>query len=158
MKIRIARKSDVINLVLIFKQYNTFLDKLTSKKRILFNKPKYNQDEVIEKSIEKRISSKKQKILVAEENGKIIGSISGWINTHEVLGKKYKIGTLGYLIVDKEFQKKGISSKLKDELFNWFKKEDCKFITLEVNSNNPAKKIYEKWNFKTYYEKMLIKL
>lgn len=106
------------------------------------------------------ILNKNYQIIVAELDGEVVGTVSGWINNHKnsLFEDKCKIGTFGYLVVKKEFQNKGISSKLKNEIFKWFKSRKCDFVTLEVNKNNPAKKIYEKWKFKTYSEKMLIKI
>ena len=160
MKIRTGKRSDLNKLVPLFIQYNKFLWGLLPKKGSFFTKPKDNFDYYIKKSVNQMISNKEHKILVAESDGEIVGTVSGWINNHKnsLFKDKCKIGTFGYLVVKKGFQNEGISSKLKDEIFKWFKSRKCNFVTLEVNTNNPAKKIYEKWQFKTYSEKMLIKL
>jgi ribosomal protein S18 acetylase RimI-like enzyme len=160
MIIRIAKKEDVKNLLPLFIEYNKFLWKLLPKKESFFKNPRDNFDNYIKKSLNQMISDKKHKMLVAEIDNALVGSISGWINNYKnsLFEDSCKVGTFGYLIVKKDFQNNGISSKLKEGIFNWFKEKKCKFVTLEVNTNNPAKNIYKKWNFKTYSEKMLIPL
>ena len=123
MKIRTAKRSDLNKLLPLFIEYNKFLWGLLPKRESFFTKPKANFDFYIKKSINQMILNKKHRILVAELNGEIIGTVSGWINNHKnsLFEDKCKIGTFGYLVVKKRFQNKGISSKLKDEIFKWFK-------------------------------------
>ncbi|MFP4119022.1 MAG: GNAT family N-acetyltransferase [Candidatus Woesearchaeota archaeon] len=160
MKIRAAKQEDLQELLSLFIEYNTFLWTLESKKESFFKEPKKQYQKYILKSLQEMIRSKKQKILVAKTEGKIIGSVSGWVNKYEnsLFEDDCRIGTLGYLIVKKEFQKKGISTELKNRLFEWFKKKNCEFVNLEVSNKNPAKQIYERWGFEKYSEKMKIPL
>jgi len=160
MTIRIATLGDVNELLPLFVEYNEYLWSLLSKKESFFKKPKKNFKYYIRKSLIQMISNNKHRILVLEIDGKIVGSISGWINYHKnsLFEDSCRIGTLGYLMVIKNYRNKGLSSLLKTEIFKWFKKRKCDFIVLDVNTNNPAKNIYNKWAFKKYSEKMLIPL
>lgn len=62
------------------------------------------------------------------------------------------------IIVNKNFHKRGIATKLHLELKKWFITKNCNFIRLEVSKNNPAIKLYEKWGFECDHIKMLQKL
>jgi len=44
------------------------------------------------------------------------------------------------------------------ELLAWFNKKNCKFVSLSVNANNNARKIYQKWGFEIFYLRMIKKL
>jgi GNAT superfamily N-acetyltransferase len=57
--------------------------------------------------------------------------------------------------ISKDYRGKGLSSKCKDELFAWFKKNNCNYINLSVLDANNAKHIYKKWGFKTVLNTMV---
>lgn len=159
MIIRLAKKRDLEDLVPLFVEYNQSLWKLLPKRDSFFKNPKKNFPVYIKKSLSYLLSNKKYHILVAEESGKLIGTISGWVEKerNSLFQDFCVIGNLGYFVVKKEFVGRRIGSKLKKELFIYFKNKKVNFIALEVNSNNTAKAIYQKWGFKTYSEKMLLK-
>lgn len=158
MIIRKARKEDLEGLIPLFTEYNESLWKLLPKRESFFKYPKNNFPEYIKKSLIYLLSSKKYNILVAEESGELIGTISGWVEKEKnsLFQDFCIIGNLGYFVVKKKFSGKGVGSKLKKELFLYFKNKKVNFIVLEVNSNNPAKDIYKNWGFKPYSEKMLL--
>jgi ribosomal protein S18 acetylase RimI-like enzyme len=156
MIIRVAKKDDLEKLVPLFVEYNQSLWKLLPKKDSFFKNPKNNFPVYIKKSVSYLLSHKKYYILVAEESGKLVGTVSGWVEKerNSLFKDSCILGNLGYFVVKKEFAGRGIGSRLKRELFLYFKNKKVNFITLEVNLNNPAKEIYKKWGFKTYSEKM----
>ncbi len=54
------------------------------------------------------------------------------------------------IVVKKDYRQNGIGSKLLEKLIQEAKQKNVKSLTLEVNANNiPAKKLYEKYGFKT---------
>lgn len=60
---------------------------------------------------------------------------------------KYIWWELNHLFVDEKYRWNWFSTKLKDELFKWFKEQKVSFIEIWVNNSNPSYKIYKKWWF-----------
>jgi len=80
------------------------------------------------------------KCLVYEENG-----ILGVIVFEEIYGRI----ELDYIIVDDNYRRLGIASKLMDYLVYYAKNNSVSNITLEVNENNTsAINLYKKYKFK----------
>ena len=79
------------------------------------------------------------KCLVFEENG-----ILGIIVFEEIYGRI----ELDYIIVDENYRRLGIASKLMEYLINYVKNNNISNITLEVNeSNTSALNLYKKCGF-----------
>lgn len=99
--------------------------------------------------IEKRIKSRKEIFLIAEENEKIIGLIDGYIldNNHHI----EKVGYLDHLCVKKDYRKLGIAKKLIDDFSIKMKNKKVGYIKLNAFENNiPAINLYKKLGFKEY--------
>ncbi|RLG12326.1 hypothetical protein DRN73_02775 [Candidatus Pacearchaeota archaeon] len=96
----------------------------------------------------------KSKIVLAIENKEILGYLLGKIekDLYE------ESGNISEIFVKKEFRGKGISTRLKDTFLNFLHKNKISICRIEVNPNNPAKKIYEKWGFKVKKYRMDLKL
>jgi len=94
--------------------------------------------------------------LVVEDNKKLIGFAFGTIqkNIHMIF-ETVKFGMLDHIWITNNFRGQGLASKLKNELFEWFKEKDCKYIKLLVLDSNTAKKIYEKWGFEIVLDSMV---
>lgn len=80
--------------------------------------------------------------------------VVGYICADQVLDE----GHILNLAVDRKFRRLGIASALVSYIINYLKNNGCKYIFLEVRiSNEVAKKMYEKFNFrvlgirKSYY-------
>lgn len=91
------------------------------------------------------------KYFVAKAGNKIIGFAGTWIILDEA-----HITNIG---VHPDYRKQGVASKLLEELLFFCKKASCTAFTLEVRSSNEAAKaLYGKYNFKQdgirkgYYE------
>ena len=57
------------------------------------------------------------------------------------------------LYVEKSYRNKGIATKLIEYAISWIKDRNCESIDVSVIvANTNAKKIYEKFGFKTYKE------
>lgn len=89
-----------------------------------------------------------------KENGKIIATISG----HEKAVPKTNVAYIDNILVTKKHQGKGYSKILINEFFKRMKERGLKYCQLDVKENNPAKKIYEKWDFITEQIQMTKKL
>ena len=98
------------------------------------------------KSIRKKINSRKEILLVAEMDQKIVGVIDGYII--DSIHYKEKVSFLEHLCVDKKYRKKRIATELIQEFSNKSKEKGAPYIKLyafEKNSN--AIKLYNKLGF-----------
>ena len=87
------------------------------------------------------LNNKNSKIIAAKLNDEIIGFAS--------LSIVLDIAEITNIVVKKAFRGKGFSVLLLQELINIAKKNNCKYINLEVNSNNiVAINLYKKFKFK----------
>lgn len=105
-----------------------------------------------EKSFYDELTKNKMAIyIVAKENNEIIGYGGMWHVINE--------GHITNIAVKNEYRRKGIGSKIIDELINIAKEKEMIGITLEVRtSNNIAQNLYKKKGFiiegirKEYYD------
>lgn len=159
MKIRAAKIQDIEKIIPIFLDYERASeDYLSNKYKSLRNKKKPLK-KYIKKAFERDIKQKNSKFLVLETDNNIVGYIFGEIrdDTHPLF-KRPKTGEFNDLAVLKEYQGKGIASKLWKELEKWFIQKNCEMISLSVNINNPAQEIYTKWGFEKFYLRMIKKI
>ena len=159
MIIRTAKMKDIDQIMVVFKDYdNASIDYLPTKYKLMRNKKKPIEKH-IKLALEKDIKQKDSKYLVMEDKDKIVGYIFGEIrdDSHPLYDRP-KTGELNDLAVLKEHQGKGISTKLWEELWAWFKKNKCEMVTLSVNCNNKAQEIYKKWGFDLFYWRMIKKI
>ncbi|MBO3373359.1 GNAT family N-acetyltransferase [Clostridium perfringens] len=104
---------------------------------------KYEEEELIKEKIINR--GKNQYWYVAEENGKVIGL--GILMNHGNLRKKH-VGVIT-LMVNSDYQNKGVGSLLMDKLINL--SESLNIIRLELcvfRDNYKAINLYKKFGFK----------
>ncbi len=125
--------------------------------RVFKNKKK--PYETIKNSVEKKITNEKNLILIAYEEKEIVGFMTGILREfNHLVYEPFTYGEIMNLWVKEEFRKNGISSELRDELFKWFKVNECKYIRLQMLDSNPALGIYEKWGFEPVLKIMKKKL
>lgn len=95
-----------------------------------------------ERNYEEILNDKDKGIFLAKENNKIIGfigySFQKWNNSIQVIN----------IFVKPDFRKKGIGSRLIQELINFSKKTDYRVIIAEAPSNTNAPKLYLKNGFR----------
>lgn len=162
MKIREATKKDVLGVYPLFlelikseenffRKSINFFDKLGKRKKEF---EKNSKTELL-KDIENRNSI----LLVAEEDDKIIGYISGnFVDAKNPFYDSIMLGYLKHIIILKEYQKKGISKELSKRLDDWFKEKKCNFVYLEVFSVNPVVRKFRKLGYNEVTNKMWKKL
>ena len=159
MQVRKARIKDIEQIKTVFMEYEEASVNYIPKKYQYLRKKKGPLNQKIKLALTKDIKEKDSLFLVAEENHKVVGYIFGKIRDDKhPLFNPPKTGELDTVAVLKSHQGKGISSKLWKELLKWFAKKKCVFITLSVNSNNPAQEIYKKWGFELFYLRMIRKV
>lgn len=109
----------------------------------------YNVSEKQKEEIQKRIKSRKEIFLAAEEDDKIIGLIDGYIidNSSHI----EKVGYLDHLCVNKKYRKLGIGENLIKEFSNKMKNKNVTYLKLNAFEKNlPAIALYEKLGFEEY--------
>jgi len=95
--------------------------------------------------IQKKLSRDPDLFLVAEENGRVIGTIIG--------GYDGRRGLIYHLAVHKDFRQKGLGSRLLAEVEARLRAKGCLKCYLMVTPDNPeAEHFYQKrgWHFMDY--------
>lgn len=138
MQIIKIKKSDKEELYKLALEENKELNKHISRK---IYKVKLTK-ELFEKLFKTHFGKDKYFFGIKEED-KIVAILSGYIKPVP----NADVGYIGNLFVSKKFQGKGYSTLLKNHFFKWLKGKDIKYCQLNVYDKNPAKKIYEKWDF-----------
>lgn len=146
MKIRKAKQQDIDQLT----KYGNILLKQHSDLDPYFT-PIENADKTYRKFLETSLNSEDKILLVAEDNGKLLGYAVAEIQTRSPIFKISKNGYINDVFVLEEFRKLGVASKLLVEIKNWFKAKDVKYIELAVLANNEiGKKTWAKFGFEAY--------
>ena len=151
--IRKAKLNDVDNIVdLWLEGYDTQVDIIREHcpqhlKDFIF---KDDCVEILKDFIRKTIYSKNSRIYLSEENNKPFGYIKFSLVKISPVCKIEKFGRIDNIYIKAEYQGKGISSKLKDEAFNWIKKKGVnRFQLLVFQDNIQAINVYKNWGFST---------
>ena len=97
------------------------------------------------------LKTKKGYLIVAEEDGIIIGYNLAQIKKEIPVFKLKRIGLIADLYIKKEFRGQRIATLFKNEAVKWFKKRNIKYMSISVYPDNPhAHEIYKKWGFFDY--------
>jgi len=152
MNIRVANSKDILGIYECFLDMAETEDK-SSKKIASFlmevRKRRKDFETSAKKELLREIREKNSIYLIAEQNEEIAGYIYGSIkNTKSPFFKLPKIGYFNALVVRKKFRGLGIAKMLHQELEKWLRKNGCKYIYLEVFSENSASELYFKWGYK----------
>ena len=90
---------------------------------------------------EQQLASSSQFLIVAENDGsvkKIVGFISGYIKYLFPWFKFSSVGHISFLVIDPEYQKKGIGKELAEGAKKWFSSRDLNYIEVFTNEKNEA--------------------
>ena len=92
-------------------------------------------------------------IVLAVKNKKIIGYLAG------IIEKDFyeKYGYISEIFVSREYRNKGLSTQLKNKFVDFLKTRDINICRIDVNPDNPAKELYEKWGFNINKYRMSLK-
>jgi len=154
MKIRKATARDMDEITGLLIEFKEELTDFEPEDLKIFRKKEKSLN-LIKKSVKKEVENKNGRLLVADDNGKIIGFAYGTIlDYNHMVFRTLRYGKLNHLWVRNKYRKKGISSTLKEDMFSWFKQKKCKYIELLVLDGNHAKDIYKKWGFEVVLDTM----
>ena len=113
---------------------------------------------VVTNMYENYIEDSNKLLIVAEENDEIVGYLYGIIKPNDDT-YKYVIAKLDALYIDNNYRNKGIATSLIQYFKKWAVSKKAHKIEVNVFSNNiKAKRLYEKNNFKTTSETLIINL
>lgn len=134
--------NDVKNLLA---QLQKYIQKIDASGNTLFN------DEFKEKYFKEKLEEVKKyngKILLYEEDGKIVGLVIGFINNEKEETIEYKVpkrGRITELVVSEKMRSKGIGTILLKEMEKYLKSVGCIDVLLGVLSyNEDAIEFYKK--------------
>jgi GNAT superfamily N-acetyltransferase len=151
MILRKANLSDVPKIMELWKEFMEHYDNVLireNKSLEPYLKKKKSAAQKFRKFARKAIRSKNEAIFMAEVDGKPAGYCLMFIQKNNPIYEIEKLGYISDLFVRKEYQGMGISSRLKDEAFKWFKKKGIKYLAINVlKDNKHAHRVYEKWGF-----------
>lgn len=104
----------------------------------------------------KNLKNKKKVILVAEENGKVVGFSHCEITFPPPIFKKKKVAEIHDFAISKKERSKGIGRKMMKALLVVLKKKGVKLARLEVHHKNErAEKFYRKYGFSDHMIHMM---
>jgi L-amino acid N-acyltransferase YncA len=145
MEIRKAQIKDLKNIDEVYKEGIIDEEKSSSprksKREILKELNKSKKDRL--KGFSKAIRSSKEKVLVYEKNGRIVG-----FGVAVLKGRK-RGAELALIYLRKTCRKKGIGSRIVKELMKWLKEKGEKevFVTMDV-ANKASINLHKKVGFK----------
>jgi ribosomal protein S18 acetylase RimI-like enzyme len=90
-------------------------------------------------------------VFIAIDQDKPVGIITGRIYTTLLIRRLPKKGHISNLFIEPTHRKKGLASKLANELLNWFKTEGIEDVHLGAAlQNDPALQMFKKLGFQEY--------
>ncbi|MEW7290963.1 GNAT family N-acetyltransferase [Aquimarina sp. 2304DJ70-9] len=105
------------------------------------------------------ITSGHTEVVVAEIDNEIVGSGYGQIRDRLDYFKQKQLGYIGFMYVKEAHRGKGVSQKIIQYLYDWFKTKDLEEVRLTVYEKNPrAIRAYEKVGFEKHLIEMRINL
>ena len=153
MTVRSAENKDTPELITLAKQIIDMHRELDA-----YYKPSYAYEN-FDAEVQSWLEDKDTRVLVAEEDGKLIGYIRGVVEDAPTFASVKRIGVVYDTFVAEEFRKKGIGKKLFAELLAWFREQGVKNVELNVDARNPAAiALWRKSGFKDYKLRMRLDL
>jgi ribosomal protein S18 acetylase RimI-like enzyme len=147
IKIRKTIPEDRQQLIKIFIEFINYLNNSVRTDEVKNMEELRDFSKNIDQFVEEIFTDNNKITLVAVDNESIVGFISG-----EIKKKKHKkmdkYGYINDLYVSSEHQNKKIGSSLMYRVQDEFKKNNCKYLSLNCNYNNvQALAIYKQWGF-----------
>lgn len=84
------------------------------------------------------MNSQSQIIMVALDKEKIVGFIAGYIKPLFPWFQIKNVGHISFLVVQKNYQKRGIGRNLTNKLEKWFKEQNLQYIEVYTNEKNQS--------------------
>ena len=108
-----------------------------------------------EKTLKKKLKSDDALVLVALEQGRVVGFALAIIGNRQSIFRVPKVGTISDLGIKKEFRRQGIGKKMLVEIKAWFVKNDVSLIEVAVLAKNEvAASFWTKQEFQDFSHRM----
>ncbi len=103
------------------------------------------------KYLENKFDEISTKLVVAEEDGKVVGFMLCLLSPNTPVFKERKIGVISDVFVLEERRRKGVAKKMLDVAVKWFKKNKVRSVRLGVaNDNLEARAAWRRLGFEPY--------
>ncbi|MFH1578829.1 MAG: GNAT family N-acetyltransferase [Thermoplasmatota archaeon] len=103
------------------------------------------------KYLEDKFDEISTKLIVAEEDGKVVGFMLCLLSPNTPVFKERKIGVISDVFVLEERRRKGVTKKMLDVAVKWFKKNKVRSVRLGVaNDNLEARAVWRQMGFEPY--------
>lgn len=96
-------------------------------------------------------------VLVAEKEGRLVGFVLV-SRARFVLDTSRTTGAITDIYVEPDERRRGIGSRLLASALEWLKARGYVRVLLNVSTNNPARRLYERVGFRSFSESMEIEL
>ncbi|MFH1583350.1 MAG: GNAT family N-acetyltransferase [Candidatus Falkowbacteria bacterium] len=99
----------------------------------------------------KYIYSNKKKLLVIENEDKLIGFGSALIMKKEPISRDKEYAHIRDMYISKKFRRQGLAGEILNIFYKWFKERKIKYIDLKViHANELGRRAWTKHGFKDY--------
>ena len=107
---------------------------------------------LIEKHLRPAMKSENSRVIVALDNGQVVGYSYLLINEPAIdLEVRKKYGYVHDLFIDAEYRHRGIGERMLDEILRWFRSQNIDRVELGViTGNRPAYSFWKKHGFTDY--------
>lgn len=154
MKIRKANKEDTEKLV----KMNAHLFDYHAKFDKYYRLGKETEKDY-RKHLKNVISTRKYRILIAEENEKPVGFLAGRIEKPRAYAKPKKIGVISSAFILPKYRRMGVGKLMFNDFLEWCRKNKVKNIELSVDSRNEiGNGAWKKFGFKDFLKRMRLDL
>ncbi|MBN1677481.1 MAG: GNAT family N-acetyltransferase [Candidatus Thermoplasmatota archaeon] len=103
------------------------------------------------KYLEKKFSEISTKLIVAEEDGEVVGFMLCLLSPNAPIFKERKIGVISDAFVLRERRGKGVTSKMLDVAVRWFRKNKVRTVQLGVaHCNMEGRAVWRSLGFEPY--------
>ncbi len=130
MEIRIAKKSDIPQLLSLLEEMVIYHTKIDS-----YYKP-FSKYSGLEEEIGDWLASKDMLVLTAEDGGELIGYAQVSVEDAPTYASVKKIGVVHDMFVAPAYRRKKIAQDLFQRAMDWFGRKKVKYIELSVDARN----------------------
>ena len=101
--------------------------------------------------LERKFSEISTKLVVADEDGDLVGFMLCLLSPNTPIFKERKIGVITDVYVQEAFRRKGVTNKMLDVAVKWFKKNKVRSVQLAVAHDNlEARAVWRSLGFEPY--------
>ncbi len=151
MEFREMRINDVEQVAYLHNELAYYIQKETKDEYWDFEELSIDD---VGKYLEEFINNEERKVIVTEENGRIVGFIAGEIvKCHLPISSILKVGYIAGAYVLPQYRGKGILINLEREIVMFFKAFGLKYVELNfISQNQIARKSWEALGYKVFRE------